>query len=134
MIHAVEKAVPVEPVGEFALKGIRRPMMTYNVLETSPAKPNRCLLWAQSRHSNALCGCPLSGVKRTSINTATMSPNDPKRKWHEFYSVFTINRPRSKSRSPNGAQISAHELTPNDQSADKDRVDDVLDRTIENKA
>jgi class 3 adenylate cyclase len=37
---AVDKAVTVEPVGEFTLKGIRRPMMTYNVLETSPAKPN----------------------------------------------------------------------------------------------
>ena len=28
---AVDKAVTVEPVGEFTLKGIRRPMMTYNV-------------------------------------------------------------------------------------------------------
>jgi class 3 adenylate cyclase len=28
---AVDKAVAVEPVGEFTLKGIRRPMMTYNV-------------------------------------------------------------------------------------------------------
>jgi class 3 adenylate cyclase len=36
----VDKAVKVEPVGEFTLKGIRRPMMTYNVLETSPVKPN----------------------------------------------------------------------------------------------
>jgi len=25
-------------VGEFALKGIRRPMMAYNVLESSPSK------------------------------------------------------------------------------------------------
>jgi GAF domain-containing protein len=37
---AVDKAITVEPVGEFALKGIRRPMMTYNVLETLPSKPN----------------------------------------------------------------------------------------------
>ena len=37
---AVDKAITVEPVGEFALKGIRRPMMTYNILETSPAKPD----------------------------------------------------------------------------------------------
>ena len=37
---AVDKAVMVELVGEFTLKGIRRPMMTYNVLETSPAKPH----------------------------------------------------------------------------------------------
>ena len=26
--------------GEFTLKGIRRPMMTYNVLEHSPSEPN----------------------------------------------------------------------------------------------
>jgi class 3 adenylate cyclase len=37
---AVDKAVMVEPVGEFTLKGIRRPMMTYNVLESLPSKPN----------------------------------------------------------------------------------------------
>jgi class 3 adenylate cyclase len=30
---AVEKAVTAEPVGEFALKGIRRPMAAYNVLD-----------------------------------------------------------------------------------------------------
>jgi class 3 adenylate cyclase/putative methionine-R-sulfoxide reductase with GAF domain len=38
--QAIEKAVTVEPVGEFALKGIRRPMVAYNVLESSPSKPN----------------------------------------------------------------------------------------------
>jgi class 3 adenylate cyclase len=38
--QAVEKAVTVEPVGEFALKGIRRPMLAYNVLESSPSTPN----------------------------------------------------------------------------------------------
>jgi class 3 adenylate cyclase len=38
--QAVEKAVAVEPVGEFTLKGIRRPIMTYNVLEALPSKPN----------------------------------------------------------------------------------------------
>jgi len=38
--QAVEKAVAVEPVEEFTLKGIRRPMMTYNVLEPLPSKPN----------------------------------------------------------------------------------------------
>jgi adenylate cyclase len=37
---AVEKAITVEPVGEFTLKGIRRPMLAYNVLESSPSKPN----------------------------------------------------------------------------------------------
>src|SRR5262249_47972343 len=38
--QAVDKVVTVEPVGEFTLKGIRRPMMAYNVLESSPSKPN----------------------------------------------------------------------------------------------
>jgi len=38
--QAVEKAVTVEPIGEFALKGIRRPMMTYNVLGTVNSKLN----------------------------------------------------------------------------------------------
>jgi class 3 adenylate cyclase len=38
--QAVETAVAVEPVGEFTLKGIRRPMMTYNVLAPSLSKPN----------------------------------------------------------------------------------------------
>jgi class 3 adenylate cyclase/putative methionine-R-sulfoxide reductase with GAF domain len=33
--QAVEKAVTVEPIGEFALKGIRRPMAAYNVLAPS---------------------------------------------------------------------------------------------------
>jgi class 3 adenylate cyclase len=32
--------VTVESVGEFTLKGIRRPMMAYNVLATSPSKSN----------------------------------------------------------------------------------------------
>jgi len=38
--QAVEKAVTVESVGEFTLKGIRRPMAAYNVLESSPSKSN----------------------------------------------------------------------------------------------
>jgi class 3 adenylate cyclase len=38
--QAVEKAVTVESVGEFALKGIRRPMLAYNVLVASSSKPN----------------------------------------------------------------------------------------------
>jgi class 3 adenylate cyclase/putative methionine-R-sulfoxide reductase with GAF domain len=37
---AVEKVVTVEPIGEFTLKGIRRPMVAYNVLAFSPSKPN----------------------------------------------------------------------------------------------
>ena len=38
--QAVEKGVTVEAVGEFTLKGIRRPMTAYNVLEPSLSKPN----------------------------------------------------------------------------------------------
>jgi adenylate cyclase len=38
--QAVGKAIAVEPVGEFALKGIRRPMTAYNVLESSASKSN----------------------------------------------------------------------------------------------
>jgi class 3 adenylate cyclase/putative methionine-R-sulfoxide reductase with GAF domain len=38
--QAVDKAITVEPVGEFTLKGIRRPMMTYNVLEPLSSKSN----------------------------------------------------------------------------------------------
>jgi adenylate cyclase len=37
---AVDEVVTVESVGEFTLKGIRRSMMTYNVLERSPSKSN----------------------------------------------------------------------------------------------
>jgi adenylate cyclase len=33
VLMAVEDAVTVEPVGDFTLKGIRRPMSAYNVLE-----------------------------------------------------------------------------------------------------
>jgi class 3 adenylate cyclase len=36
---AVEDAVIVEPVGEFALKGIRRPLAAYNVLGGAAAAP-----------------------------------------------------------------------------------------------
>ena len=40
VLLAVDKAVAVEPVGEFNLKGIRRPMAAYNVLASSSSKPN----------------------------------------------------------------------------------------------
>ncbi|MGC2077591.1 MAG: GAF domain-containing protein [Xanthobacteraceae bacterium] len=36
--QAVEKVLTVEPIGEFALKGIRRPMMAYNVLGSSASE------------------------------------------------------------------------------------------------
>jgi len=35
VLMAVEDLVTVEPIGEFTLKGIRRPMTAYNVLEAS---------------------------------------------------------------------------------------------------
>jgi hypothetical protein len=35
---AVEDAVVVELVGDFSLKGIRRPLSAYNVLAASPSK------------------------------------------------------------------------------------------------
>jgi hypothetical protein len=34
---AVEKDVTVEPIGDFALKGIRRPLTAYNVLAAKAA-------------------------------------------------------------------------------------------------
>ena len=37
VLMAVEKDITVEPVGDFALKGIRRPLMAYNVLATRAA-------------------------------------------------------------------------------------------------
>jgi GAF domain-containing protein len=40
VLLAIDKAVTVEPVGEFALKGIRRPMAAYNVLASPSSKPN----------------------------------------------------------------------------------------------
>ena len=36
---AVEEVVSVEPVGEFSLKGIRRPLAAYNVLAAVSSKP-----------------------------------------------------------------------------------------------
>jgi class 3 adenylate cyclase len=38
VMMAVEDAVAVEPVGDFSLKGIRRPMPAYNVLAALPSK------------------------------------------------------------------------------------------------
>jgi len=40
VLLAVDKAVNVEPVGEFALKGIRHPMMAYSVLAPLASKSN----------------------------------------------------------------------------------------------
>jgi hypothetical protein len=41
--------------------------------------PPQCLLLAQSGHPRVARQCPLSGVKRTSLRSATMSAFDPKR-------------------------------------------------------
>ena len=38
VLMKVENAVKVEPVGEFELKGIRRPLAAYNVLAAAPAR------------------------------------------------------------------------------------------------
>ena len=38
VLMKVENAVKVEPVGEFELKGIRRPLAAYNVIAASPSK------------------------------------------------------------------------------------------------
>lgn len=38
VLISIEDAVTVEPVGEFTLKGIRRPMAAYNVLSTAKSK------------------------------------------------------------------------------------------------
>jgi GAF domain-containing protein len=38
--QAIDKAISVEPVGEFNLKGIRRPMAAYNVLDANPKNLN----------------------------------------------------------------------------------------------
>jgi len=40
VLTQIENAVTVEPVGEFILKGIRRPMTAYNVLRASASKPD----------------------------------------------------------------------------------------------
>jgi GAF domain-containing protein len=40
VLTKVENVVTVEPVGEFTLKGIRRPMVAYNVLASASSKPN----------------------------------------------------------------------------------------------
>jgi adenylate cyclase len=40
VLLSVDKAVTVEPVGEFNLKGIRRPMAAYNVLDATPKNLN----------------------------------------------------------------------------------------------
>ena len=37
VLMKVEDAVKVEPVGEFELKGIRRPLAAYNVVTASPS-------------------------------------------------------------------------------------------------
>jgi hypothetical protein len=40
VLTKVENAVKVEPVGEFELKGIRRPLAAYNVVGRQPLETN----------------------------------------------------------------------------------------------
>ena len=39
VLTKIENAVKVEPVGEFALKGIRRPLAAYNVVAAQSSEP-----------------------------------------------------------------------------------------------
>jgi len=39
VLTKIENAVTVEAVGEFELKGIRRPILAYNVLAAGSSKP-----------------------------------------------------------------------------------------------
>jgi class 3 adenylate cyclase len=48
VLMAVENAVTVEPVGEFALKGIRRPLAAYNVLAATASAPQETSKGAQT--------------------------------------------------------------------------------------
>jgi hypothetical protein len=41
VLAAVENAVKVEPVGEFELKGIRRPLAAYNVIGVGSPESRR---------------------------------------------------------------------------------------------
>ena len=52
VLMAVEDAIAVEPVGEFTLKGIRRPLAAYNVLAAragAAASQLRCFMMARRR-------------------------------------------------------------------------------------
>ena len=51
--------------------------------------------WALSGHQLVHCGCPLSDVKQTRINSAAMCPSDPKRK-----SAYRFWMPRSNYLRP----------------------------------
>ena len=82
VLMAVEDAVTVEPVGEFTLKGIRRPLAATTY---SPSKPqtrgadeNQCRLLALSGHRDGVEGCLLSGEERTSQTRAAVSAFDPR--------------------------------------------------------
>jgi adenylate/guanylate cyclase family protein len=64
VLMAVEEAVTVEPVGEFALKGIRRPLAAYNVLGTiSGVRPSRYVAetWLVVLFTARLLCCEVGG-------------------------------------------------------------------------
>ena len=61
VLMAVEDAMTVEPVGDFALKGISRPLAAYNVLSAVPSKFDREALMSAF------------GTKRTSLFAPHMS-------------------------------------------------------------
>jgi class 3 adenylate cyclase len=56
VLMSIENAVTVEPVGEFELKGIRRPLVAYNVL-AAVSKPNADTGNAANWHHNAADVC-----------------------------------------------------------------------------
>ena len=56
VLTKVENAVKVEPVGEFELKGIRRPLAAYNVVGVSPSAPE---VEADHHATNSLQEWPL---------------------------------------------------------------------------
>ena len=67
---AVEKDITVEPVGDFALKGIRRPLTAYNVLASKAANLRSATrahvrYWHKADIALVHRTCPLLGVKRT---------------------------------------------------------------------
>ena len=58
VLTKVENAVNVEPVSEFELKGIRRPLAAYNVLPPCRQKCKSIKTIADITRSEA-CSCPL---------------------------------------------------------------------------
>jgi hypothetical protein len=49
-LHAFSKDLAVEPVGDFSLKGIRRPLTANNVLDSNAALKPAWTKWLQVRY------------------------------------------------------------------------------------